>query len=358
MRVVIVGATGNVGTALLRRLRAEPDLELVGVARRIPESVDVYRDVEWHSVDVAAERASGLLAEVFRGAAAVVNLAWQIQPSHDARRLFRTNVLGSREIARAALSAGVGALVQASSIGVYSPGPKRDLVTEEYPRAGVRRSSYSRHKVLVEDMLDEIESEYAGLRVVRVRPGLIFQRAAAMEITRYFAGPLLPARLLRRQRIPLIPAHRGLRLQAVHADDVADAYARILRADVRGAFNLAAEPVLDAAVAAEVFHGVRVPVPGPALTLAAGLSWRLRLQPVDAGWVHLALKAPLMSCVRAAHELGWSPAHDAVSALRELVAGIAERAGAPSPPLSAGPELPGRPGGLVHGRLPGSGDPY
>jgi nucleoside-diphosphate-sugar epimerase len=272
--------------------------------------------------------------------------------------LFRTNVLGSREVARAALSAGVGTLIQASSVGVYSPGPKDAFVTEDYPRRGVVRSSYSRNKALVERMLDGIESEHPGLRVVRVRPGLIFQRASGTEIARYFAGPLLPARLLRHQRIPIIPAHPNLRLQAVHADDVADAYARILRSDARGAFNIAAGPVLDARVAADVFHGVPVRVPAPVLAGAAAMSWRLRLQPVDAGWLELALKAPLLWCGRAEAELGWRPRRDAVTSLRELVAGIAERAGAPSPPLSGDPDLPGRPGGLVRGRLPGTGDPY
>jgi len=35
MRVVIVGASGNAGTALVRRLRQEPDVEIAGVARRL-----------------------------------------------------------------------------------------------------------------------------------------------------------------------------------------------------------------------------------------------------------------------------------------------------------------------------------
>jgi UDP-glucose 4-epimerase len=359
MRVVIVGATGNAGTALVRRLRTETDIELVGVVRRLPEPVGVYEGVRWHSVDVGEPGAAGPLAEIFRGADAVVNLSWQIQPSHDQRRLYRTNVLGGREVARAVLSTGVDTLVQASSVGVYSPGPKNEFVGEDHPRRGVLASSYSRHKALVERMLDEIESDHPGLRVVRVRPGLIFQREAGTEIARYFAGPLLPARLLRPQRIPVVPSHRRLRMQAVHADDVADAYARILRTDIRGAFNLAADPVLDPHLAARVFHGVPVPVPSPALVAAAALSWRLRLQPIDAGWIHLALAAPLMSSARAKRELGWQARHDAVAALRELVDGIATRAGrASSPPLSSDPGKPGRPGGLARGRLPGTGDPY
>src|SRR4051794_40199388 len=174
MRIVIVGASGNAGTALLRRLQPETDVEIVGVARRPPEWVGVYRNVEWHAADVAAEGAADRLAGIFRGADAVVNLAWQIQPSHDPRRLYRTNVLGGREVARAVVSARVGTLVQASSVGVYSAGPKDRFVAEGHPRLGVRESSYSRHKALVERMLDDVERDRPELRVVRVRPGLIF----------------------------------------------------------------------------------------------------------------------------------------------------------------------------------------
>ncbi|MFC7527249.1 NAD-dependent epimerase/dehydratase family protein [Actinoplanes sp. GCM10030250] len=358
MRLVIVGASGNAGTALLRRVRTESDIEPVGVSRRAPDPAGPYADLPWHSLDVGDDDAAERLASIFAGADAVVNLAWQIQPSHDQRRLYRTNVLGSRAVFRAALRAGVPTLVHASSVGVYAPGPKRAFVKETWLRTGVPESSYSRHKVLVERMLDEIESDHPTLRVVRVRPGLIFQRDAGTEIGRYFAGPLLPARLLRPGWIPVLPAHPGLRMQAVHADDLAEAYLRIVRADVRGAFNLAAGPVLDPEVVASAFHGVPLPVPGFALEGAAALTWWLRLQPVDRGWVRLALKAPLMSCDRAAADLGWRPETDAVSALRELVAGMAARAHTDSPPLSADSGKPGRMGGLLRGRLPGTGNPY
>lgn len=328
------------------------------MARRLPDPVGAYAGASWHSVDIGQEDATERLTEVFAGADAVVHLAWQIQPSHDQRLLYRTNVLGSRAVARAVLRSGARALVHASSVGVYSPGPKDAFVRENWARAGVLESSYSRHKALVERMLDAVESEHPTLRVVRLRPGLIFQRAVGTEIGRYFVGPLLPARLLRPQWIPVVPSHPGLRMQAVHADDVADAYARAILSDVHGAFNIAAGPVLDPRVAARAFHGVRLPVPGIALAGAAAASWWLRLQPIDAGWVRLALKAPLMSCDRAATELGWRPTRDAVDALKELVAGMADRAHGDGPPLSADPALPGRLGGLLRGRLPGTGNPY
>jgi nucleoside-diphosphate-sugar epimerase len=353
VRIVVVGASGNAGTALVRRLRQEPDIEIAGVARRLPPP----DGIDWHRHDIGTASVDELAA-TFRGADAVVHLAWQIQPSHDQRALYRTNVLGSRTVIAAAVAAGVGTLVFASSLGVYAPGPKRAYVTEDWPRTGVFESSYSRHKVLVERLLDRAEAEHPGLRVVRLRPGLIFQRSSATEIGRYFAGPLLPARLLRFGRIPVVPSNPRLRVQAVHADDVAAAYLLALRGDAHGAFNVAAGPVLDAAVAARLFRGVEVPVPAVLLQTAASLTWRLRLQPVDAGWVALGLAAPLMSTDRITKELGWQPAHDAESALLELVRGLADRAGDDTPPLSADPSQPGRVGGLVRGRLPGVGDPY
>ena len=353
MRIVVIGASGNAGTALVRRLRREPGTEVIGVARRVPPP----DGLEWHQHDIGTASVTAL-AETFRGADAVVHLAWQIQPSHDQRVLYRTNVLGSLRVARAVLRARVPTLVVASSLGVYARGPKDAFVTEDWPRTGTLESSYSRHKVLVEKLLDRLEAEHPSIRVVRLRPGLIFQRSSGTEIGRYFAGPLLPARLLRTGRIPVLPSHPRLRVQAVHADDVAEAYARVLLSDVRGAFNVAAAPVLDAAVAAEVFHGVQVPVPGPVLSAAAALTWRLRLQPVDEGWVHMGLNAPLMSTARIESELGWRPEHGAVPALTELVRGMAERASGDTPPLSADPELPGRFGGLLRGRLPGAGNPY
>lgn len=360
MRIVVVGASGNAGTALLRRLRRERGVELAGVARRLPgpDAGEPYDQVEWHSCDVGLPGAADQLAEVFAGAGAVVHLAWQIQPSHDQRVLHRTNVGGSRAVIDAVVRAKVPALVYASSVGVYAAGPKNHPVSERWPATGVPASSYSRDKAEVEAMLDEVEREHPDLRVVRMRPGLNFQRDAATEISRYFLGPFAPVRLLRYGRIPLVPANRRLRMQAVHTDDVAEAYARAVLGDARGAFNLAADPVLTPELVARHFHGWTVPVGAPLLRMAARLTWYARLQPVDAGWVELALNVPLMSSERAEAELGWRPRVDAVSALKELLAGMAERAHTASPPMSGARDLPGRLAAVLRGHPAGHTNPY
>ncbi|HVX33101.1 MAG TPA: NAD-dependent epimerase/dehydratase family protein, partial [Solirubrobacterales bacterium] len=219
MRVVVTGATGNVGTSVLAALGRDQQItEIVGLARRVPESLSLPK-VRWHQADVTVTP----LAPVFEGADAVVHLAWAIQPSHDEPTMERVNVLGSQRVFGAAAQAGVAALVYASSVGAYSKGPKDREVEESWPTDGIPTSPYSRHKARVERLLDDLAAG-SRMRVVRLRPGLIFKAEAASEIRRFFLGPLLPNFLVRPRLIPFVPDVPDLRFQAVHADDVGDAY--------------------------------------------------------------------------------------------------------------------------------------
>src|SRR4051794_33579261 len=290
MRVVVTGATGNVGTSVLRALeRDEQVTEVIGIARRRP-SLRLGK-VTWLEADVARADLRPHLA----GADAVVHLAWLIQPSRDERITHEVNVEGSARVFAAAADAGVGTIVYASSVGAYSPGPKDRPVAESWPTEGIPTSFYSRHKAAVERILDAFEAAHHDIRVVRLRPGLIFQRAAASEIRRLFAGPLLPSPLLRRALVPVVPRLGGLRFQAVHSYDVGEAYRLALVTETaRGAFNIAAPPVLDPSVLARALGARTVPLPRAVLRVLADLTWRARLQPTPPGWLDMALSVPIM----------------------------------------------------------------
>ena len=332
MRVVVVGASGNVGTSLLRALANEPAVDsILGLARRIPKAD--FPKTEWRQADIARTP----LRPHFDGADAVVHLAWLIQPGRDKQRLYDVNVEGSGRVFRAAASAGVGSLVYASSVGAYAPGPKDRRVDESWPTTGLQSSFYSRHKAEVERLLDRFEEEHPDMRVVRLRPGLIFKREAASGIRRLFAGPLLPSVLVQRRLIPVVPAHPRLAFQAVHSYDVGDAYRlALVRDDARGAFNIAAEPVLDPDELGRVLGARPLRVPARILRAGAALSYRLRLQPSEPGWVDMGLAVPLMDLTRARSELGWSPQRSAGEALLELLEGMRAGAGLDTPPLEPG----------------------
>jgi UDP-glucose 4-epimerase len=328
VRVVVTGASGNVGTSVLQALAGEAAVtSVVGLARRRPE-IQLAKTT-WVTADVVDDDLSGH----FRGADAVVHLAWKIQPSHDPFAMWRTNVVGTERVLAAVAEAGVGALVCASSIGAYSPGPKDRQVDERWPTHGVTTSSYSRDKAYQERLLDLFERDHPAVRVVRLRPALTFKREAASEIRRFFLGPLVPGSLARAGAIPLVPRVKRLRTQAVHAHDVGEAYRLAAVGDARGPFNLAADPVLDADTLAALLDARPVRVPAALLKAGAAATWRLHLQPVSAGWLDLALQSPLLDAGRARAELGWRPRFSATQALEDLLAGLREGAGANTPPL-------------------------
>ncbi len=324
-RIVVTGATGNVGTALLRRLAQEPDIDVVGVARRVPEAAPPYDGVQWHAVDIGASDAVARLRTAFAGADAVVHLAWLLQPNKQLDVLGRTNVQGTRNMLAAARDAGVAQVAVASSVGAYSGGPKSRRVDESWPTGGIHTSHYSRHKAVNERILDRFEREHPGIVVTRLRPGLVFQGDAGTEIPHLFVGPLVPVRVLRFGRPPVLPLPSRMITQAVHADDLADAFWRAIDRRAPGAFNIAAEPVLGRTELARGFGAARaVWFPFGVLRALASLSWRFGLQRADPGWLDIAAATPVMSTERARRELGWSPRHSSVDALAELVDAMAD----------------------------------
>jgi hypothetical protein len=93
-------------------------------------------------------------------------------------------------------------------------------------------------------------------------------------------------------------------------------------------------------------------MPAAALRAGAAITYKLRLQPSEPGWVDMALAVPLLDSSRARTELHWEPRFSSTEALEELLVGMRAGHDADTPPLSrqtSGPlrirELLGRVGG-------------
>ncbi|MEU5891092.1 SDR family oxidoreductase [Streptomyces sp. NPDC047461] len=330
-RIVVTGATGNVGTSVVRLLSEDPEVDSVlGLARRIPDWSPPKTD--WSAVDLSSQQAD--LGKEFAGADAVVHLAWAFQPTHDPAATWRTNVLGSIRVFEAVAAAGVPALVHASSVGAYSPGPKDDAVDESWPTHGWPDAAYCREKAYLERALDTFERDHAEVRVVRMRPAFLFKRESASEQRRIFGGRFLPGPLARPELLPFLPDIPGLRVQALHTDDAAKAYRLAVHSDLRGAFNLAAEPPVDAGLLGEML-GVdrRVRLPRTAARSALAAAWGLHLLPASPHLFDAVLRLPLMDCTRARTELRWNPEHTANEVLEEFLKGLQQGAGASTEPL-------------------------
>jgi UDP-glucose 4-epimerase len=338
LRVAVTGASGNLGTAVLRRLTA-PDTgvaQVRGLARRRPPDTTPYDGVQWFLADLADEASEEDVAEFLDGVDAVVHLAWALQPSRHLEQLHRVNVEGTRRIARAALAAGVAQVVHLSSLGAYAPGAARREVTEDWPATGIRTSQYSRDKAEAEHVVRETLGGHPEIATTVVRPTLVLQPDAASEIGRYFLGPLLypVARALAgpiARRLPLpLP---DVRVAFVSSDDIADAVLRMLDRRAAGPFNLAADPVMDGDAIARALGTVRIPVPAFALRTALQAAFTARLVPTEPGWLDMALEGPALDTDRARTVLGWAPARRGDKVLAEFVAAFGRGDGAAGPLL-------------------------
>ncbi|WP_247827239.1 NAD-dependent epimerase/dehydratase family protein [Arthrobacter antioxidans] len=347
MRIAVIGATGNVGTAVLSRLHraaeereatprqgaatADPPeaLSIIAVARTIPATDRLpYAGVDWHALDIGTDEGRDALTAALSGVDAVVHLAWAIQPNRDEEAMHRTNVTGTAHVLQAAAAAGVRQVVCASSVGAYSPSDKTPRRDESWPTGGIRSSHYSRHKAEQERLLDVFERDNPDIAVARLRPALIFQGQAGSEIGRYFLGPLVPKIVLGGLPLPLLPVPGSFIFQAVHAEDVADAYWRVVVQRASGAFNIAAEPELTPERVADLLGARRViGLPVRVLRALVGASWALGVQRTDPGWIDMAAGSPVMDTTRARTELGWEPRHSSRDALAEVLAGLRRGAG-------------------------------
>lgn len=293
LRVAVTGATGNIGTSVVQALSDDDRVRSIrGVARR--RSTWSCPKLEMVTADVAEDDLDGVFADVD----VIIHLAWLFQPTHDEVTTWRANVLGSLRVFEAAARSGAKALVYSSSVGAYSPGRDNTPVTESWPTHGWPGAAYTREKAYLERALDVVERDSPDLRVARLRPAFVFKREAASEQRRLFAGPLLPA-----------------------------------LTDARGAYNVAADPVVDTSIIAELLHARTVRVPAGPVRVALAAAWRLHLVPASPGLFDAVLRLPLMDSTRARVELGWSPRFTATEAVQEFLSGLAEGAGMATPPL-------------------------
>ena len=339
--VAVTGASGNLGTALLRRLTAPGSgvAEVRGLARRRPPNAAPYDGVQWHLADLGSVDSAEVLPGFLDGADAVVHLAWALQPGRRPDELRRVNVGGTGRVVRAAADAGVAHVVHLSSLGAYAPGSVGQRVTEDWPTTGIPSSQYSRDKVEAERVVREVAGRHHDLTVSVVRPTLVLQPDAGSEIGRYFLGPLLfgAARLLPGSVAKLLPLPLpALSVAFVHADDVADALIRILARRAAGPFNLAAEPLMDAAALARALGARRVPVPAIALRTAVHAAFATHLVPTEPGWLDIAVGAPALDATRARRLLDWTPEHRGDDVLVRFVDALGRGEGGDGPLLHSG----------------------
>lgn len=303
MKILITGVSGYAGTVLLPLLLRDAEVESVaGLDVKDPG----VEDGKFSFVE-ADIRDKGI-AEHFRGVDVVVHLAFIVSEIKDKKKIYDINVNGTKNVLEAVSRGGVRKLVVASSLSAYGSHPDMpDVVTEDTPLRGNRKSYYSHSKLLVERMLDGFEKENEGVIVTRLRPSI-------------FCGPSANNffRDVVRYRLLIFPKGNLDGLPVVHEDDVAEAFYLAVKKDAPGAFNIAAGD-LKIKHMCSVLKIPAVGIPVFILKPAADILFSVGVFPFSSHWVELGRYPFRVSCGKAERELGWRATKTPAEAFREMV---------------------------------------
>lgn len=322
--VTVIGATGDLGKPLLRRLEEEPGIgriRAVGRTTFSPAAASLTK-TEFVRADVTDP---GAIAEAVAGADVVMHLAFLIfGRARDTRPI---NIGGCRTVFRAAVAAGAKRLIYASSAAVYGFYDDRPLpLTENLPARSNRNYLYTEEKVATEEILADVTAG-APIDTYVFRPCVI-GGADSLALVRDNPLARLGAQIPAGVRTALsttglrpLVLDAGVPMQLVHAEDVSEALAlAVLGAGPPGAYNLAGPGEVSVSeIARELGWPVwRVPrgVAKSLRRLAELTPWT---PPELQFYSHLLASPMTVSCAKAARDLGWKPRHDARSVLVETI---------------------------------------
>ena len=309
MRVVVIGATGHIGTYLVPRLvRAGHEVVAVSRGARAP-----YREeVEWRSVqrvtaDREAEEAAGAFGERIAG----------LRPDAVADLICFT-AESARHLVDA-LRPARPLLLHCGTVWVHGR-VARVPVTEDEPRTGY--GEYGTGKVAAEALLHR-ETLAGGVPSVVLHPGHICGPGWPVITPAGNLDPDVWRRLATGEPVALPALGMGV-LNHVHADDVAQAFERALTrpAAIGSSFHVVAEQAMTC-------RGLAAGVAGwfgrePVLDLVDWPEFERRVGPAHAAVTRDHIERGIAASIdRARAVLGYAPRYSSLEALHESVRWLA-----------------------------------
>ena len=301
--VVVTGAAGAIGTALLRRLVA---CDEVGAVVALDLHPGTAEGVEWRTGDVRDPGIAAALA----GADAVVHLAvdWRLESPSEERTSL--NVRGTQTVMTAAAAAGVPRVVVVTSAVVYGALPDNRIpLPEDAPLQAVPEGIVA-DLLEIERVADDARRVHPGLDVVVVRPAALVGPGVDTLITRHFAAPRL-----------LTIKDTSPAWQFCHVDDLASALELAALGRVSGTVTCGSDGYLTQQRLEDLSGLKRVEIPASLALATAERLHRVGVTPAPASELAYVMH-PLVVPSTALRAAGWKPEHDNESNLETVLAAV------------------------------------
>jgi len=223
VKILITGANGFIGSHLIRRFSTLNGFEVSGLVR---ETSDLFRLADG-SYDLRFASLDDPLEEIVRGFDAVIHTAARSSDWGNYDSFCRANVVGTVNLARTAITGGVGRFIHFSSTVIYGFTGNRST-GEDRPPAPFK-NPYCVTKVMAEEELLRFKNR---LHLIILRPSNVF---GAGDLTTTY--PLLEAL---RKGMPAFPSGGRYLTSPCYIDNLVTATELALRSEcISGeAFNI------------------------------------------------------------------------------------------------------------------------
>ena len=309
-RVLITGVGSFIGSALARRLAADPGFEHVAGldTRRPAQPVEGARFIE---ADIRDPVISTLIPR--EGVDTVVHnqIVRMPGPGMSSRTMHDINVIGTLQLLTACEgSPGIRSIVIRGSAGIYGAEPHApQFFTEEMARLFPLRTRFQRDVGEIENYFETYSRRHPDVTCTMLRYQPAIGRALSTQVTRYLSSPV-------------VPTYLGFdpRIQVVHEQDGLDALSAAVRTPVRGAVNVASPGTIGLARMIRLARRPALPVAGPAFGAAASLLGRVGLAELSEDFRRLLRYGRAVDTSRLVEEVGFAPRFTTASAVEDYVA--------------------------------------
>jgi len=297
--ILVTGGGGYIGRQLIRVLAEKKDRTqtLLSLDVRDTPTEEKLERVQYLATDIRSLE----LATIFEKfhVDTVVHLASIVTPGKKSNREFEysVDVLGTENVLKSCLGAGVNKLILTSSGAAYGYYPDNPQWLKETDRLrGNPEFAYSYHKRLVEEILARYREEHPELRQLVFRPGTILGATADNQITALFRKPYILG--LKGAATPFV---------FIWDQDVVNCLERGIETDLTGVFNLAGDGVLTMKEIAALLKKPYVALPVRLVRVAIWILKKFRLTQYGPEQVDFLRYRPVLSNQKLKEDFGYVP---------------------------------------------------
>jgi UDP-glucose 4-epimerase len=309
--VAVTGASGYIGSRLLRQLEDEPP----GVVEKLiafdlkPPSAPI------HNIAVYRRDVSRPIEEALRRhrVTTLAHLAFTRNRGYnrrEVREIREGNLRTLHAVLDSCLRAGVRHIIYLSSHTVYGAHPNNPIpLTERSPLRPTPDFPFGYDKFLSDQILDAFAERHQETKVTVLRCCAVLGPSASPDVSRIFFYPR-----------PMGVCGYDPPFQFLHEDDLARILAIIIKRGISGVFNAAGEGVAFYREIAEIIPGALKRLPFLAAYPLVKLTWKLGLQrSINTAELSLMQYPVLLSTSNLEQATGYRPRYTSLEAVTSFI---------------------------------------